>query len=211
MAHIYFIGGTPRTGKTTLANLFTKSQPIASLCADHIRYLLRNLVSSEDYPELFAFIKYVSNDSGRRQELQDDHQKALLMQIAESRMVWASAQAYIQSSLNDDQDLLVEGLAIMPEFLKDNNYEFSAIFLGNQSYKHRTIVERHARDNSFDWMHDLDTETISMFADLNLSYSKLMEQESKKLGYQYYEIHDQTFEQDLNEARDFLLSQQLDR
>jgi 2-phosphoglycerate kinase len=206
MAHIYFIGGTPRTGKTTLAEKFVATRPIGYACADHIRFLLRNLLSPTDYPELFEFIKYVSNDPSLKLELQNNHQKALVMQTAESQLVWKSIQAYIRSSLIDGQDLLIEGLAIMPEFLENLDYEFSAIFLGNQSQEHYQIVEQHAKENSNDWMHNLNPETITMFSELNQSYSQLMETQAMKYGLAYYEMHDFSFETDLMKSLDMLLA-----
>jgi 2-phosphoglycerate kinase len=204
VAKIYLIGGTPRTGKTTLSMRFLEKRPIFATSADGIRFMLRDLLKSEDVPELFRFAKYVSNDPAMTHSVMSDHQKALDIQIAESRIVWHSIRSFIQNSLEDDHDLLIEGLAIMPDFIKDLNCDLRVVFLGNQSDDHVTTVTHFARNNPHDWMHNLDDETIISFAELNKTYSQFIQQEALQYKLPYIEIRDDTFDLDIKSALNIL-------
>lgn len=205
MATLYLIGGTPRTGKTTLSTRFLEKRPIFATSTDGIRYMLRNLLKSEAVPELFRFAKYISNDSEITDRIMTNHQKALDIQTVESRIVWRSIKSFIQSYLEDGQDLLIEGVAIMPEFIKDLDCDLRVVFLGNQSGNHVATITHFARNNLHDWMHDLNNETIISFAELNKTYSHFIQQEASKYDLPYVEIHDDTFDVDIELALNILL------
>lgn len=206
MSKAYFIGGAPRVGKTTLTLRFIEQRPILSASTDAMRYTLRQITKEQDQPDLFNFGKYTSNDSIRRDYLMENPMNSIMIQNMESKIVWKSINDFIKSNLMDGFDVLVEGIAILPEFLDQIDYDFSAVFLGNQSESHFQTILDSARRNKNDWMHKLENETIRAFSVFNQTFSRYIQQEADKYDFPYIEIHDQTFNDDIRTALDVLLN-----
>lgn len=204
MAKAYFIGGTPRVGKTTLTLNFLQKKPILSASTDAIRYTIRRVVKENEEPDLFNFDKYTSNDPKRRDELMANPMNSIIIQNKESEVVWRSVNNFVKSNLLDGFDILIEGIAVLPVFLSQVDYDYKAVFLGNQSDKHFETILSSARRNPNDWMHGLEDETINAFSVFNQAFGRYIEQESGKYGLSYIEMHDKSFDDDINLALNIL-------
>jgi 2-phosphoglycerate kinase len=205
MAKAFLIGGTPRVGKTSLTLRFLKEKPILATSTDAVRYMMRRIIKEDDEPALFHLGKYTSNDPERQAHLRNHSSDIITIQNNESTIVWRSVKDLIESNLADGFDVLIEGIAVLPEFVRQLECEYTAVFLGNQSDQHHQTILDTARKNRDDWMHDLDDQTIEAFAIFNKTFSRYVEDEANKYGLRYIEIHDDTFEHDIGQALDFLL------
>lgn len=206
MAKVFFIGGTPRVGKTTLALRFINKKPMLSVSTDAIRYTLRQVISEQNVPDLFHLGKYTSNDPKRCADLKNNPFDTIKLQNKESKIVWKSVSDFIKSNLMDGFDILVEGIAILPEFLSQVDYDYQAVFLGNQSDSHYQTILASARRNENDWMHDLEDETINAFSVFNQTFSRYIEREADKYNLTYIEMHDEAFDVDINLALNKLIN-----
>jgi 2-phosphoglycerate kinase len=206
MAKAFFIGGAPRTGKTTLALKFISEKPILAGSTDAIRYTLRRVVSQADQPDLFHVGKFTSNDPKRREYLLSHIDELVDTQNKESAIVWKSVNNFVKSNLEDGFDILIEGIAILPEFLDQIDYDYSAVFLGNQSDEHVETMIESAENNTNDWMHELEEETIRAFGVFNQSFSRFISGEASKYQMPYIEVHDSDFDEEIKNALNFLTS-----
>lgn len=145
MAKAYFIGGTPRVGKTTLTIKTLHRKAMMAASTDALRYTLRQVLSKDEYPDLFYLGKYTSNDPERREYIRDHPENVIDIQNKESAIVWKSVNNFVKSNLEDGFDILIEGIAILPELLSKVDYEYQAIFLGNQSESHYDRILTSAR------------------------------------------------------------------
>ncbi len=205
MAKAYFIGGTPRVGKTTLTIKLLHEKPMMAASTDALRYTLRQALNKDEYPDLFHLGKYTSNDPARRNYIKTHPEAIIDIQNRESTIVFKSVNDFVKSNLEDGFDVLIEGIAILPELLSSVDYEYKAIFLGNQSESHYNVILKSARDNEDDWMHSLEDETIEAFSVFNSSFSRHIANESTKYNMTYIEIGDDTFTKDIDSALDKLL------
>lgn len=205
MAKAYLIGGTPRTGKTTLTMQFMKERPVLAASTDAIRYTLRRVIHEADEPDLFHLGKYTSNDPEQRNYLKTNPLDIMEMQNKESAIVWRSVANFINSNIEDGFDVLIEGIAVLPGLVQQLDCEYSAVFLGNQSEEHFQTMCTSARANSNDWMHDLEDETIEAFSIFNQEFSRYVEKEAVDKGMTYIEVHDNDFEADIQKALQVLL------
>jgi 2-phosphoglycerate kinase len=205
VAEAYFIGGTPRVGKTTLTIKVIQEKPMMATSTDAIRYTLRQILKKDDYPDLFHLGKYTSNDPRRRKFIINNPEEIINIQNRESEVVWKSVNDFVKSNLEDGFDVLIEGIAVLPELLDKVDYDYKAIFLGNQSETHYDTILKSARNNEDDWMHELEDETIKAFAVFNASFSKHIANEANKYNMTYIEIGDDTFTEDINSALVLLL------
>lgn len=206
MAKAYLIGGTPRTGKTTLTMQFIKEHPVLAASTDAIRYTLRRVINEADEPDLFHLGKYTSNDPERRAYLKSNPLDVVEVQNKESAIVWRSVANFIASNIEDGFDVLIEGIAVLPSLVKQLECEYSAVFLGNQSEEHFQTILKSARANIDDWMHELEDETIEAFSVFNQRFSRYIEEEAVDNSMNYIEIHDHNFEVDIQKALKHLLN-----
>lgn len=206
MAKAYLIGGTPRSGKTTLTMRFLHERPMLAASTDAIRYTLRQVIAETDQPDLFHLGKYTSNDSERREYLRTNSRGVIEIQNRESAVVWRSVVDFIHSNLADGFDILIEGIAVLPELVTRLDCDYSAVFLGNQSDEHFETIRRTARSNEHDWMHNLEDETIEAFAVFNQTFSKYITEEAEKYHMSYVEVHDDSFEAAMTTALHALLA-----
>lgn len=206
MAKAYFIGGTPRVGKTTLLMRVIQSRPMLAASTDALRYTLRQVIKEQDQPDLFHLGKYTSNSPDRRDGLKSNPGKVIDIQNKESYIVWESVNSFVTSNLDDGFDVVIEGIAVLPELLKQVDYEYSAVFLGNQSFEHGRTILNSARTNPNDWMYTLEDETIEAFSIFNNAYSVYIQQQAEKFGFDYIEMGDGDFDLAIKKARNCLMS-----
>jgi len=204
MAKAYFIGGSPRTGKTTLSLEFIKVNPILAASTDAIRYTIRRVIKAADQPDLFNPEDFVSDDPAKRLYIKSHSFEFMEMVNKESAIVWQSVNDFVKSNLEDNLDVLIEGVAVLPEFLSKVDYEYKAVILGNQSDQHVQTMIDSARKNPNDWMHNLEDETIEAFAVYHQKFSKFIQTEATKYNMSYVEVHEDSFEKDIFSALSIL-------
>lgn len=205
MSKAYLIGGTPRTGKTTLSMLLIKERPMLAASTDAIRYTLRQVINEADEPDLFHLGKYTSNNPEQRNYLKSNPLDVMEVQNKESAIVWRSVVNFINSNIEDGFDVLIEGIAVLPSLILQLKCEYSAVFLGNQSQEHFQTILNSARANDNDWMHNLEDQTIEAFSLFNQEYSRYVEKEAVDNGMTYIEVHDHEFEADMQKALQTLI------
>jgi len=208
MARAYLIGGTPRTGKTTLTMRALRERPMLAASTDAIRYTLRRIIHESDEPDLFHLGKYTSNEPERRNYLRTNPLDMVAAQNKESVVVWKSVVNFINSNLEDGFDVLIEGIAVLPELVAQLQCDYSVIFLGNQSEEHYQTILHSARSNKHDWMHDLEDETIEAFAIFNQVFSRYVAEKANEHSMTYIEVRDSNFNEDMNTALKMLLREQ---
>ena len=202
MAHVYIIGGAPRVGKTILAMRIIKKRPMFAISADSIRDMLRGVMNSS---ALSAIHDRTQNESAFATFLRIHPREGVKLQNDESKIVWPSVNELIMSYLADGQDVLVEGVEILPHLLAAATYDYRAVFLGNTSSEHSNTIAAQAHARPHDWMHDYADDTVDAWANLVRVYSRFIQQEAKNLGMPYVETHDHNFQQSLAEAEQILL------
>lgn len=204
VAKVYLIGGAPRVGKTTLAHAFIAQKPILATSSDAIRYTLRNLISKSQMPDLFENNKYYTGNPVINDNVGLYLNKIIEYQNKESSIVWKSVVNFIEGNLIDGNDILIEGIAVVPEFVAKLTCEYSVIFLGNQEESHFEIMLNSARTNKYDWLSIRDDTGIKASFLFNKAYSKVMQKEAEKYNMKYLEMSDHNFQASLQEAMDYL-------
>jgi 2-phosphoglycerate kinase len=112
MEKIILIGGAPVVGKTFLAKRLSEKFKLPWISTDTIRGMMQKIVKKTDYPALFypssaEAKKYLEEHSA--QEIMDDQNR-------ESAEVWKGVEALLKTDYSW-QSFIVEGVAILPEFV----------------------------------------------------------------------------------------------
>lgn len=201
MANIYFIGGTPRVGKTTLLQKFLERKPIRSLSTDALRHALQQIIKPEDEPDLFASGAFIGADAATRRDIRLSPERVVAEQNSESFVVWKSVVDYIESVTSDGADIVIEGVAVLPELLMQSKLEgYHCVFIGNSSVGHTARILRAARHNEYDWLHDVPDDIVKAFGQFSQKFSEYLRGETEKYNLPYVEIDDEHYEQSLERA-----------
>ncbi len=194
MAKAYLIGGVPRCGKTTIALKTVAEHPMFATSTDSVRYTLRNLFSSKDNPALFNADASFEKTSGLELCKTGRASEIITVQNEESEVVWPSVRRIIEGYIEEDLDILVEGVALLPHLISELNCEYSAIFVGNTSPSHGEHMLRHARSGSYDWMSNRSDEAILEFAKFTNLFSEHFATEAKRYNMQFFDWSDSEYD-----------------
>lgn len=206
MAKVYLIGGVPRCGKTSIALQAVGKKPMFSTSTDSVRFLLRDVYTYEQMPALFdARDKFSESavlelySTGRAHEIIDAQNK-------ESEIVWKAVRRVIDGYLEEDIDILIEGVAILPSFIATVECDYKAIFVGNTSPRHAEYMLAHARSGRYDWLSKRSDESIKAFAKFTNEFSEFFAQEAAKYNMEYVEYGDGDFNEYVAEAAEKLIN-----
>lgn len=198
---IYLIGGPPRVGKTTLVNYLVQKHPMHAVSTDAIRYMLRRSVPKEALnPDIFMHFGQDPLTLWER-----DHEQTLIEQNRQSEALWPAIREFTHSYDEDGIDLIIEGVAILPEFVSGLDVPHKSVFLGNTGANHSMTIQRQAMQNEHDWMHGHSEADIEKAAEFFALFSSSLQTESVQYGLRYQEVEDDYFEDGLKAAANYLL------
>jgi 2-phosphoglycerate kinase len=195
---IYLIGGAPRVGKTSMVQEAVKLKPMHAVSTDAIRYMLRHSLPKDVLdPALFSADKDLLS-VGKVDEV-------LTHQNAESEALWLYILQLMQSYALDGCDLLVEGVAVLPSLLSQLELPYKSVIIGNTSPGHEAKIVEIARQNEHDWLHRYTEEEAINSARFFTHMSKWLASECQHSETKYFEINDETFQEDIVAAAKELL------
>jgi 2-phosphoglycerate kinase len=182
---IYFVGGPPRVGKSIIAKAITTQHGISAVSTDSL--------GAE--PGLFAITRFNEmTEADRIRLMVRNTTRRIDYQIEESTAVWRAVKPYILREQDERRDLVVEGVAVLPEMvaqLKGVNYR--AVFVGNQGDKQKENIKTSGKDNEHDWMRHASSEYIEAFAVFIVAMSRYIEEEACRYGFEYIEMDRKPF------------------
>ena len=175
-----------------------------AVSADSIREMLREVLDPIVSPALFKQDTLNTHHSAFARFLREHPRKGIRLQNDESSIVWPSVRRLVETHLEDGQDILVEGVEILPEYLEKLPFKFKVVFLGNTSKHHSNAIAAQAHANTHDWMHKYTNSSIEGWAELVWAFSENIKHEAKKYNMPFVETHDDNFEAALLEAEQLL-------
>ena len=194
MAKAYLIGGAPRVGKSNLTMRLLQHTPAYATSTDALTDILRHVIDKSDVPDLF----HKNNGESAQESVQ--------WQIKENRIVWSAAVDFIQRNLKNGFDVIVEGLCVMPELVKNLEADYTAVFLGNQSDAHFETIKTFAKNNPADWLNDHSDEVVHEICLFNQAYSGFIQKEAQQHGLPYVEVSDTSYRASIDTAFDILVA-----
>jgi len=199
---IYFLGGPPRVGKSIISARIRQKHALSVVSADSLGVALHNVLSPEEAPDLYVFDKYREMPLAERIKLITNNPAELIDYVKrESRVVWRAVEAYAGRESDEGREALIEGVNVLPESVSRlQKIRHRAVFIGNQGGNHKENMKRFADENENDWIRDLGNEYISAFALFVKQMSVYIERESKKYGFEYIEMENESFENSAEEV-----------
>jgi 2-phosphoglycerate kinase len=192
---IFLLGGPPRVGKSIISSEIRQKHAVSVVSTDTLGAVLENVLSPEAAPDLFVFGKFNENAMEDRVKLIMKDPAELIDYVRkESYVVWKAVVAYIRRENNEGRDVLIEGVAVLPELISQlEDIPHRVVFIGNQGVNHKENIKKFAEVNEHDWMRGVSDEYLSAFAMFVKLVSAYIEREAKKYGFEYIEMDNELF------------------
>ena len=192
---IFLLGGPPRVGKSIISSEIRQKHAVSVVSTDTLGAVLENVLSPETAPDLFIFGRFYELPMAKRVELIMEDPAELIDYVRkESYVVWKAVEAFIRRENDEGRDILIEGVAILPELMSQlEDIPHQVVFIGNQGESHRENIKKSVEENEYDWMRDVSNQYIGGFALFVQRMSYYIEQETKKYGFKYIELDKQLF------------------
>ena len=192
---IFLLGGPPRVGKSMIASEIRKKCAVSIVSTDTLGAVLENILSPESAPDLFVFDRINKMPVAERVKLITEDPAQLIDYVRkESHVVWKAVEAFIVRENDEGRDVLIEGVAILPELVSRlEDIPHRVVFIGTQGENHKENIKKSANENEHDWMRNVSDEYISAFALFVKRMSVYIEQQAKKYGFEYIEMDKELF------------------
>ncbi|OEU69724.1 MAG: hypothetical protein BA864_14440 [Desulfuromonadales bacterium C00003093] len=192
---IFLLGGPPRVGKSIISREIQQKHTVSVVSTDTLGAVLENVLSPEATPDLFVFGKFHEMPMAERVKLIMKDPAELISYVRkESYVVWKAVEAFIRRENDEGRDILIEGVAILPELMGQlEDIPHRVVFIGNQGENHKENIKKSAEENEYDWMRGVSNRYIGAFAVFVKRMSGYIEQETMKYGFKYIEMDKELF------------------
>jgi len=193
---IFLLGGPPRVGKSIIANQIGKIHAVSVVSTDTLGAVLENVLNPLLAPDLFVFDDFKKMAIAERMKLITGDPAQLIDYVKrESHVVWKAVDAFIRKENDEGRDVLMEGVAVLPELASQlEDIPHRVVFIGNQGKNIGENIRSSADENEHDWIRDLSDQYVSAFAMFVNRMSKYIEQDAKRYGFEYIEMDKVLFE-----------------
>ena len=191
---IFLLGGPPRVRKSIISSEIRQKHAVSVVSTDTLGAVLEHVLSPEAVPDLFAFSKFNEMPLAERAKIIVQDTAGLVEYVRrESRVVWKAVVAFVRRENDEGRDVLIEGVAVLPELVSQLDIPYRVVFIGNQGENHKENIKKSAEENQHDWMRDASDQYISAFSMFVKQMSAFVEQEAKKYGFEYIEMDKESF------------------
>ena len=199
MTKAYFIGGAPRVGKTTALKEFVRRKPLLAASTDAIRNTIRGVSNPADNQDLFRIAREEFGSLENVDNMRNNPAIELDFQNRESEIVWKSVLDFVESNMAEGNDVGIEGVAVLPHnFSGSLPFESKVVFIVNLKDQTKEIM-RHAHENTYDWLHKYNDDTIEAFCNFNRTLNQYYFDEANKYHLPVVLVEDD-FQKSLQEA-----------
>ena len=212
MSKIILIGGTPRSGKTTLARKLSQDLKVSWIPTDALESSVRQYVPEKEwdaqFPKTVLRKKTSRSNDGFYAELTTE--EIVTNYRIQAKTLEKAIQAFISCAQADGFDYIIEGYHVTPELISkctEANSENSGLILVNTNSIESVTRSRNS-DVKNDWVRDKTKEEDTypkIAAMLNLYSEKLI----RDAKFQKVTVIDVSgsYEDKLNDAFQYLNSQ----
>lgn len=195
----YLIGGTPRSGKTTIAKALSKKLHIPLISTDTLESVVLEYIPESEIPILFPkknmrIQTHNSNDVMYSQFTPEQIVEAYTQQGISMRK---AITAFILSESSEGHNYIIEGHHITPELVSilEQRFELKAVFVGRED-RNKTLEAMTNNPSHNDWVIEKtkNPQTFPLIAEMLAQYSSKFKKEAGKYNYSYIPMEDNFLE-----------------
>lgn len=183
---IYFIGGPPKCGKTTLAKKLSQLKSIPYVSTDTLQNVVKPYCDSKKLSHYFpsTYQRAESNDEKYNLYSTSDIIEAYRKQ---AKTLYEAIDMFVLSEIIDGNDFILEGYHLEPELIAQLELKYpgqikSVFLLKNNKEKFISDIPKSTTPNDWILVKTNDSKTYLKIAKMISEYSKSISEESKKYG-----------------------------
>ena len=121
---IYLIGGSPRCGKTTVAKKLALKSHTPWFPADYLASAVSQYISEEERADKFP-LSNIRKQNNSNDFLYSNYSPSEIVKFydIQAETAWLGLKAFIEYSVHDKQDFILEGYQIQPKLLSQLDKE----------------------------------------------------------------------------------------
>ncbi|CAN5650930.1 hypothetical protein BH23PAT1_BH23PAT1_5500 [soil metagenome] len=204
MSKVYFIGGAPRSGKSTVLQRFVEQKPMLAASTDAIRAAAKSMLTPEQNPRLFKQERGAFDSKQNILRMAQDTNQTLAFELGEAEETWKATLDFVNYYVRDGRDAVIEGVAVLPSKLTGLPFDFKSVFIVNL-HDQTDVILQYAREHKDDWLSKYDDETIHAFCHFNQVWNQYYAEKASKQGYTVIEIEPDKFDENIDNAIEQLL------
>ena len=204
---IYLIGGSPRVGKTNLAEALAKKTSFPYFTLDHVTSVIAPYIPEREYGT-----KLPLRVARQETEYSNDvfyarypTEQIINFYLRQAETYWAGVESFIKYAIEDEHDLILEGWQILPHLLRavvtpENQDRLQIIFLYKINVE-RIVPGLKANSAKTDWVlrNTKKENTFSAIANMISHFGSYIEKEAKE--YNFRSVNTEVdFEQKIKES-----------
>jgi len=203
---LYLVGGSPRTGKTTLAKKLAQQLEISCVSTDDLESIALSTVLESEYPKLFPkkimrIETHQSND-----EMYDKYSAKAIVEayLKQATSVYKTIKQEI-GSISENSSLILEGYHVTPELVDElsTSYEIKVLFLGRESLENTSSsIKKGTEENNWVINKTKHEETFLKIAEMIQLFSFEIKEKAKERGFEYRNM-DGDFSQKLKDNTNY--------
>lgn len=133
---IYLIGGSPRCGKTTLAQTLAKAKGISYVPVDYLMSALFPYIHDNEWDTMFPLRNYREETNWSNDALYAKYAPQEIVQsyLTEAESTWPGVKNFIAYALTEKRDFILEGFQLLPHLVNtfntpENQGQIQTLFL----------------------------------------------------------------------------------
>ena len=204
---IYLIGGSPRVGKTNLAEALAKKTSFPYFTLDHVTSVISPYILEQEYVTKLPLrvARQETDYSNDAFYARYPTEQIFNFYLRQAETYWAGVESFIKYAIEDEHDLILEGWQILPNLLRtmvtpENRDRMRIIFLYKLNVE-RIISGLKANSAKIDWVlrNTKEENTFPAIAKMISHFGGYIEQEAKE--YNFRSINTESnFEQKIKES-----------
>jgi 2-phosphoglycerate kinase len=214
MNNLYIIGGSTRSGKTTILNKVIMVRPMIAVQTDAIREGMRRALIDESSVTINE-LSFSGDVTFHRLSENNDisHTKHFSQKISQDDLTWNAVVGLINYYDDKGVDLIIEGMVITPERVKSLsffNFKIKAAFVGITKDTNLNTILEQANLNK-DWIykkigeHSGDNSVIKKAFNEEIEKSKKVAVMANEYGYKFFSLKNDDFEGYCNNVANYFL------
>ncbi len=200
----YLIGGSPRSGKTTIAKNLSKKLGIPWISTDTLESVVMGYVTDDEFDRLFpkTVLRRLTNQTNDEMYTTYTSEQIVDAYIEQGNSLAPGIEMFIECEASYNHDYILEGYHILPDLVSklENKFNIKAVFVGREDeVETLESITNHSQENDWVIKKTKDAKTYPLIAKTLTVFGSRIKKEAEEKGFKYFGM-DKNFEETLQDV-----------
>lgn len=189
----YLIGGTPRSGKTTIAKELSKKLGIPWISTDTLESIVMKYVEESKLDIYFpkSVLRRITHNSNDEMYTKYTPEQIVDAYFEQGKSLALGIESFITDEALYHHNYILEGHHIHPELVSrlEKNFDLKAIFVGREDVAQTLeAITQNPQENDWVITKTSNTETYPLIAKMLTTFSARIKKETEENNYPYFSM-----------------------